>query len=112
MMETARMRSESPGTPGAQAADAADDEVDLHARRVGRVQLLDEVAVHQAVHLGDDARGAAGPRVVGLAPDAGDEAVAQPGGRHDEVVEAARPRVAGEQVEQLGEVLAEASRGR
>ena len=47
------------------------------------------------------------PRVVRLAPDALDQAVAQVGGRHQQVVEAARLRVAGEHVEQLGEVLAD-----
>ena len=44
--------------------------------------------VDQAVHLGDDAAGAARARVLGLAADPLDERVAQTGGRDQEVVEA------------------------
>ncbi len=45
--------------------------------------------------------------VEGLAPDALLEGLAQAEGRGQEVPEAARPRVAGEHVEELGDVLAE-----
>ena len=87
MIETARIRSESPWHPRAEAADPADDEVDAHAGLARRVELLDERAVHQAVHLGDDPGAAAGPRVLGLAADADDQPVAQPGRRHQQVLE-------------------------
>ena len=44
--------------------------------------------VHQPVHLRDDARGPAGPGVLGLAADALDQRLAQAVGREDEMVEA------------------------
>ena len=40
---------------GAEAADAAHDEVDLHARLRGAVERLDDRRVDERVHLGDDA---------------------------------------------------------
>src|SRR4029450_2608544 len=49
-----------------QAADAADDEIDPHAGRTGRVELLDEASVDQRVHLAADAGGAAASGVLRL----------------------------------------------
>ena len=43
------------GHPGLQAADAADDQVDVGPRLRGLVQGVDHVGVDQAVHLHDDA---------------------------------------------------------
>ena len=101
-----------PGHLGPQAADAAHDQVDrARPPALARVQLLDQAPVDEAVHLRDDPRGPPGPGVLGLATDPRDEPVAQVAGREQEVVEAARPRVAGEEVEQLGQVLAERRRG-
>jgi len=57
--------------------------------------------------LGHDARGASGPGVLGLTADPIHERRAQRRRREHEVVEPCGPRVAGEQVEQLGEVFAE-----
>src|SRR5882724_10716883 len=91
----------------AQAADAADDEIDPHAGRARRVQLLDQAPVDQRVHLGDEARRAARPGMVRLAADPFHERVTHRGGSEDEVVESGRARVAGEEVEELGQVLAE-----
>src|SRR5262245_43355172 len=95
------------GHAGSQAADAAHDQVDLHAGLARRVQLLDDGGIDEAVHLGDEPSRAPRARVVGLPPDALDEAVAQVGGSDQQVVEAARLGVAGEHVEQLGQVLAD-----
>ena len=64
-----RMFSETPGTAGPQAADAADDQVDPDARLRGVVERLDDLRVDQRVHLGDDPRRAAGLGVLGLAVD-------------------------------------------
>lgn len=92
---------------GAQAADAAHDQVNPHARRAGRIQLLDELGVGEAVHLRDDTAPPAGARMLGFPADALDEPIAQGARREQEVMESVRPRVAGEQIEQLGQVLAE-----
>src|SRR3989442_6227866 len=96
-----------PGHRGAQATRAAHDQVDPYARLAGVVQLLDQATVDQPVHLRDDPRGPPGPSMVRLTADALDEPVAQIRGREQEVVEATWARVAGEEIEQRGEVLAE-----
>ena len=61
----------------------------------------------RAVDLRDDARRASRPRVGGLPPDLLRQRVPQPARRHQEVVEPHRPRVAGQEVEDLRQVLAE-----
>ena len=102
------MRSDRPGIPGPQAADAAHDQVDRHAGLAREVELLDQRPVHQAVHLGDDARGPARAGVLGLAPDARRGSPSRrPVGATSRWRKPARARVAGQQVEELGDVLAE-----
>ncbi len=54
--ETTRMFSLTPGTPGPQAADAADVEVDPHAGLRRLVEGLDAARVHERVHLHHDPR--------------------------------------------------------
>ncbi len=56
-IETTRMFSEMPGSAGAQTADAAHVEVDLHAGLGGGVERADAAPVDERVHLHRDARG-------------------------------------------------------
>ncbi len=108
MIETTRMRSDRPGTPGRRQQMPADDEIDLDAGLARLVELLDDGRVDQAVDLGDDARRPAGPRVVGLAPHLrAISASRSPVGATSRWLKPRGAGVAGEQVEELGEVLAE-----
>src|SRR5215467_283347 len=91
---------------GTQAADSTYDEVDPHPRRTRLVQLLDEASVDEGVHLRDDPRGLSRPRVIRLTADALDHALAHAVGGEDQVVEPARPCVAGEEIEELRQVFA------
>ena len=90
------------GHAGAQAADAAHDEIDLGARRRRRVELVDHLGVDERVHLHRDL--AAGMR---LAADELAQLVAQVHRRDEQPAVLARAAVAGEVVEQLREVGAE-----
>ena len=54
MMLMTRMRSLTPGQAAAQAADAAHDQVDLHAGLRGAIQRVDDLRIDERVHLGDD----------------------------------------------------------
>ena len=103
-----RMFSETPGTPGPQAADAADDQVDLHAGGRGFVEGLDDPRVHQRVHLGDDPRRAAG---LGVCSASRSMSVVEPAGQldrgHDQLVPGPSLGITGQQVEQGAGVFAE-----
>ena len=77
MIDLTRMFSDRPGTPGPQAADAADDQVDLHAGLAGRVEPVDHCRIDQRVQLGPDRRRPARAGVGDLGVDQLDEAVAQ-----------------------------------
>ena len=90
------------GHAGAQAADAAHDEVDPRARRRRRVELVDHLGVDERVDLHRDL--AAGLR---LPADELAQLVAQVHRRDEQPAVLARPAVAGEVVEQLREVGAE-----
>jgi len=59
-----RMRSLTPGCRP-QAADAAHHEVDLYAGARRAIERLDDVAIGESVHLGDDASRFAGLLLVG-----------------------------------------------
>ena len=56
-----------PAYPGIQRADAAHDQLNLHARLAGAIQLLHHVLVQQRVHLRHDPCRLARPRMVGFA---------------------------------------------
>ena len=84
----------------AQAADAADDERDRHARLRRAVERLDDVLVDERVHLRDDARRPPLPRVLGLARDEPEHRLVQAERRDDERVPLRRRAVAREQVEE------------
>ena len=64
------------------------------------------------VHLGDDARRAPGPRVLGLAPNEAEHRLVQAERRDHQRVPLRRRAVAGEQVEERGRVLADRGRAR
>ena len=87
---------------GYEAADPADDEVDLHAGGGGRVEALDGGAVHQAVHLGDDARGLAEAGGGGLGGDEDLDLFVEVVGRDEQVLEPGLAHEPGEGVEEVG----------
>ena len=93
---------------GPQAADAAHDQVDLHAGLRRAVKRLDDLAVHQRIHLGDDARGqAAAGRSRPRARSAASIRVVQLERRDQQLAHALELADAGQQVEEIGGVLAE-----
>ena len=96
-----RMRSLTPASAGTQAADAAHDQIDLHARLRRRVERGDHLRIDERVHLRDDARRPARARVLGLALDQLEEALAHVAGRDDQLPVVPLPRKAGEHVEQV-----------
>jgi hypothetical protein len=94
------------GHAGSQAAHAAHDQVDLHARLTGEIKLLNDRGIDQAVHLREEPSRFAGAGVLGFFADVGEKVLAQPQRREQEVVEPLRPGVAGQKIEQLGQVPA------
>ena len=64
------------GNARPQAADAADHQVDIHARLTGFVELVDDLGVDQRVHLGPDRALASGLRVRDLIVDQGQDGLA------------------------------------
>src|SRR5439155_8290238 len=95
------------GYAGPEAADPPDDQVDVHPRLARRAQLVDERAIDETVQLGDQPGPAPRSGVLGFTANLRDQRLPEPGGGDDEVVEPDRPGVTGEEVEQLGQVLAE-----
>ena len=93
-----------PRHPGAQAADAAHDQVDLHAGGAGLVQRLDQLGIAERVQLGGDPALGAERRLV---LDEIDQLAAQVAWRDEQRVVVVGPAVAGEVVEQLGDVVAD-----
>src|SRR5207302_3612343 len=90
-----------------QRAHAAHDQVDAHPGLARLVQLLDEPAVQEPVHLRDDPGRPPPASVLALAANPLDEALAQVARGEQEMVELVGMRVPGEEVEELGQVLAE-----
>ncbi len=76
---------------GPQAARAPNDEVDVHARLGRAIQRVDDRDFHQRIHLDDDPRRLTGLRVLALAVDELDHALAQLDRRHDQLAPASRP---------------------
>lgn len=105
-MDRARMFSDSPYA-GPQAAGAPHDEVHLHTFAAGLVEHLDELGIHQGVHLQHHAGGPAVAGMADLPRDAVLQGLLHVLGRQQDPVEAGRPRVAREHVEEVGQVLAE-----
>ena len=71
---------------GPQAANAPNDQVDLHPGLAGRVEFFDEGLVNQTVELGNEAGGTAGSGVFDFAPNAADHAVSELGRGDQEVM--------------------------
>src|SRR5690606_17489472 len=90
---------------GTQAADPAHDEVDWHARLRCAVQLVDDRLVDDRIELESDARGPTRPGVLGLGANARDESAAHVHGSDKQSVKLLLHRVAGEFVEESGEIL-------
>ena len=74
------------GQAGAQHADAADDQVDLHTGARSLVERVNYPGIGQTVHLGDDARRVAVTRVFRLAFDHLDHPFAQVYRRYEQLV--------------------------
>ncbi len=92
-----------------QAAHRAHHEVDRHAGPRGLVQPLDDAGVDQVVDLEDDPSGRPG---LGLLADQVEEALAQGARRDQHLAIAPLVRVAGEVVEQVGDVGGQLGVGR
>ena len=92
--------------PGLEAADAPDDQIDLHTGRTGLVEGADHAGVGEGVHLRADMRGLSGCRCLLHALYLRVEAVAHPQGRDDQAVPVQRLGIAGQHVEDRGGVLA------
>ena len=94
------------------AADAAHEQFDGHTGLARPIERIDDGLVDDRVELDSNARGHAVSRVLGLDTDALDQTLAQVQRRHEQSLELLLNRVAGEFVEQPGEVLTDgAARG-
>ena len=89
-----------------QAADAANDEVNFHARLGRGVKGLDQLRFNERVELGDDARRQAALRIGRFARDELQQPGVQVKRGHDEFFHALKLADAGKQVEQVRRVLA------
>src|ERR687895_97678 len=98
-------RLRKTGDPGAQRADAAYPDVDRDAGHRGPVQRVDDDLVDDRVALEPDMGRPAGPVVFHLALDAQHETRAQGVRGHQELPVGDLTRVAGQVVEQVGDVL-------
>ena len=90
---------------GAQAAEAADDEVDFHAGLRGGVERLDDFRVLEGVHLGDDAGFAAGRGRARPRGGFSGETLAHVDRRDEQLAVIALERTAGEVVEEVDHVV-------
>jgi hypothetical protein len=92
------------GDTGPEAANAANDEVDLHARLAGVVERVDDLCVDQRVELHPDLAWPASGDVRHLARDQFKDALANRERRHGHSLEADRLRIAGDVVEDAADV--------
>ncbi|MNM97035.1 hypothetical protein D3C81_1095310 [compost metagenome] len=90
-----------------QRAHAAHDQVDLHAGARRLVEFVDDRRLQQRIHLGDDARPLARPRIARLRADMLHEVAVHRERRLPEVVQPDRARGAGEQLEHVVHVFAD-----
>ncbi len=96
------------GLAGAQRADPADHDVHRYAGLRGPVAGVDDRLVHQRVRLEPDpGPGLAGAVRLDLVVDPADDAAADPVGGDEQAPVRGLARVAGERVEQVGEVGAD-----
>ncbi len=85
---------------GPQTADAADIELDAHAGVGGFIQRLDDLRIHQGVHLGADQTRFIRRAAHGLAPDQAQQLAPHAEGRHLDLVPFRRQRVPRHHVEE------------
>ena len=105
------MFSDSPSTPGLQRADAAHHDLDRHAGLRRAVERVDDLLVDQRVALDPDPGVLPGPRQLDLLADRAHDAAADAVRRRQHRPVGVLPRVAGEHVEQVGDVRADARVG-
>ena len=96
-----------PGHPGAQRADAAHREVDLHAGPRGAVERVDHRSSTIEFIFMPNQAARAGPLVLDLPLDPVDDAGADGMRGHQQVPVFGLPGVAGQHVEQVGQVRAD-----
>ena len=101
------MFSDTPGNSRPQRAQPADDQIDLHAGARSAIQRLDDLRIHQRIHLGDDAARASGRGELGFALDFLDHLFVQAERRLQQLGQPRSLREAGELQEQLVHVLAD-----
>ena len=101
------MLSESPGTPGRRQQMPRTIRSIRTPASLAVVQLLDQAAVHEPVHLRDDPRGSPSPGVGRLAADALEQPVAQVARARAAGGGIRRARVTRQEIEELRQVLAE-----
>src|SRR5690606_11534293 len=87
------------GNARPQAADAAHDQVDLHARLAGIVERIDDVWIDQRIHLEQDAGRLAFAGEFDLGRDIVQQRLAQVDRRDRNGFELGGPRIAGDEVE-------------
>ena len=90
------------GDAGAQAANAAHDQIDLHPGLGSAIERVDNRPVDQRVQLGPDLRRLSGPGVGDFGLDMAQQGLAQVDRRHGELLHWLRPGIAGHVVEQMG----------
>ena len=102
-------RLADPADTGFKTADAADIQLDRHAGLRGPIERLDALLVHERVHLHHDPCRLAGLMRSDGPLDLLDQRLAHPPGRHQHLLFARRMTVAGERVEQVRDLLTDAT---
>ncbi len=91
---------------GSQTANAADDQVNLHAGLRSAVERLNNIAIHQGIHFGNDPRRLSRFGVFRFAPDRFHHRFVHGEGCDKEFPCSLKLADAGEQVEKIGRVFA------
>ena len=100
------------GHTGHQAADAAHDEVDLDARLAGVIEGVDDLGVNERIALAPDRALAARLHMGDLLGDVGEQPLLQAGRRDRHAFQASGLGIAGDEVEDAGDVLRDHRIGR
>ena len=98
------MVSLSPGIPWAQTADAAHLEVDFHAGLCGRIERLDTGFVDQRVHLERQVAVTVLALTLGLAGNTHQELLAHGHRSNEQFAVGLLAGIAGEGIEQVGDI--------
>ena len=92
------------GNPWSEAADASNDQFNLHSGLGGFIEKSNDARIHQGVHLGDDVTAAACLGMVDFTADQGLHSRAQADGSDEQFAERLLLGETGEVVEQLHQV--------